>query len=287
MADQVAKLIKQLQNGHYYARSTAARELGAFHDARARDALIDALTDKDSWVVEHAAEALGRQGDPAAVPALTPLLDSDNYQVRTAAAAALGALGNDDALPALKAHADDQDTWVRDAIRLAIDQLESSQPAAAKATTPEPDRGPGPKAPATVPEADALVEQAAVRANALHKLLQDGSHLLKVTLPGGRTQKVRVITTEESSGGIPRIRLITVLGPAEPEYLRWALRQNLRLTRGALGLLVLRRQDYFALTETMLFPDATRERVIAALERLAHRGDMLEAKLCEPGSDTW
>lgn len=311
MTEEIANLITQLEKGHYYARSTAARLLGDQHDPRARDALIGVLTDSDAWVVEHAAEALGQQGDPVAVPALALLLEHKNYQVRTAAAAALGCMGNADALPALKAHADDTDSWVREAVESAIAALEAttSAPSAAPAATPTaspaaasappstprpaaaaPPSTPPPAAPtgvATVDAADALVKQAAVGTNAQHKRLKDGSHLLRLRLPGGRTQKVRVIVDEQSSQGVGRIRCITVLGPATRQHFAWALRQNLRITRGALGIIRLQGHDFFALTETMLYADANLECLIAVIERLARRGDRLERMLGETDGDTW
>ncbi len=277
----VETLIEQLTTGDYYERSSAARGLGASADPRAKDALVGALGDEDDWVLEYAAESLGRLGDPSVAPALVPLLDHRQYKVRTAAAAALGALGNADVLPDLQRYADDGDSWVREAVREAIGAIESGAPAtpnyAAPATTAAP------AAPAGDP--DELVPAAARAVGAQHKPLGDGSHLVRMTLNNARHQKVRIVTNETSSSGQGRIRLLTVIGPATRKHVTWAMRQNLRITRGALGLLRLRGRDHLAMTETLFTADATVELLAEAIQRLARRGDRLERSLTDV--DAW
>lgn len=293
----VEALIQQLQSDDYYDRCTAARGLGDAQDPRATQALMATLTsDTDDWVLEYAAESLGRLGDPAAIPALVALLDHKHYKVRTAAAGALGVLGNPDALPALRKHAEDSDTWVREAVEEAIRDIEGGTPATPDYAAPDaPQPTPAPTAPAGRPPTrmateapanpDEMVVLAAKTVGAQYKRLKDGSHLLRLTLANARRQKVRIITNETTSTGAGRIRLITVIAPAATKVVAWAMRQNLHITRGAIGALRLRGRDYLALTEALLTADVTTSVLEDAIERLAERGDRLERIMTK--QDKW
>ena len=79
--------------------------------------------------------------------------------------------------------------------------------------------------------------------------------------------------------------MLTILGRATDKYMRWSMKQNLRISRGAIGLLKLRGVDYLALTDVLLFSETSQEALTEMVERLARRGDRLESMLGD--DDQW
>jgi HEAT repeat protein len=80
-------------NEDLIVRGRAALMLGKLGDARAVEALIQALDAPGFQVTLYAAQALGVLGDTRAIPALVELLSSDHDRYRSAAHEALQRLG--------------------------------------------------------------------------------------------------------------------------------------------------------------------------------------------------
>ena len=85
----VLPLMDLLDHERPVARHSAAHTLSKMGDARARDALIDALQDDHAGVVAKAASALGKIGDAQAIPALIGLLGHEDRELQATLVAVL------------------------------------------------------------------------------------------------------------------------------------------------------------------------------------------------------
>ena len=149
----VPPLIRMLGHERPVARQSAAHTLSKIGDARARDALIEALKDHHPRVVAKAAFALGQIADSKAVPplinllahedrellatlvavlegfgpcAVAPLshaLNHDDWRIREQAADLLRLIGSEHAVPALIEAANDRFWQVRFAVVNALGHL--------------------------------------------------------------------------------------------------------------------------------------------------------------------
>lgn len=106
-----------------YARRTAAEALGKIGDARAVEALCNALRDPDRYVCKNAAEALVRIGTPAVEPLCAALLNDAVLVGRAAAAEALGKIGGAHAVEPLCAALKDENEDVRRAAAEALVEI--------------------------------------------------------------------------------------------------------------------------------------------------------------------
>jgi HEAT repeat protein len=95
--EAVRTLITLVRNDHedLIVRGRAAMMLGKLGDARAVEALIDALGAPGFQTRVNAAESLGKLGDPRAIPALLRVVQNESDTFRDAALAALRRLGCD------------------------------------------------------------------------------------------------------------------------------------------------------------------------------------------------
>jgi tetratricopeptide (TPR) repeat protein len=93
VADDVDKLIQDLNDPSPSVRGAAAGALRELNDTRAVEPLTQALKDEDSYVRQYAAESLGMLNDTRAVEPLKSALNDKNGYVRKAAADALAKLG--------------------------------------------------------------------------------------------------------------------------------------------------------------------------------------------------
>jgi hypothetical protein len=311
MAD-VDTLIEDLGQGDYYSRASAARALGEVGGEKAATALIGALDDEDDWVKEYAAEALGKLAYGPAVEPLGKLLASDNYKIRSSAVTALGKIGGDEARGLLEPLSDDSDSWVREAVANALKAIEKApvapEPAEQVAAAPEP-------IPAEIepePElslSEAAVDAAELAAAAKHSLADRIPHtpeeivqlviegtsakykatrsgfLLRIFMPGGRRQKLRLKFDSVDDDGSPIIQIFSVIGPARDEHYRWALKLNPTFSYGAIGLVKIDDKDMLVVMDTFLEETVDIKALKKSIWTLAERADKLEQKLIK--KDLW
>lgn len=308
----VDALIGKLRVGDYYSRSTAARALGEIGGEKATAALIDALHDEDDWVKEYAAEALGKLACEQAVEALGELLNSSNYKVQSAAAEALGKIGGDEARKLLEPLKKDDDTWVREAVLNALANISDERPPAESETparASEPAHGveyedeppltmsEAPAAPEQRPPSPArmladrtprtpeeIVELIAKSASIKYKVTSSG-FLLRVSVGGGRHQKVRLKFDSTDEEGSPIIQIFTLIAPAQPKHYHWALKLNPAFSYGAIGIVKIDGKEFLAITNTLLEENVDPKALEKSVRALAKRGDALEKKLLR--KDSW
>jgi HEAT repeat protein len=135
----VLPLIELLKNENPAARHHAAHTLGKIADARATEALTNALEDEDAMVVAKAAFALGQIGDTRAISAFIGLLGHEHREVQTAVNQVLEVFGGAAIQPLIRAMG--QEKWQareqaadilgligsRDAVPVLIEALKDEQ----------------------------------------------------------------------------------------------------------------------------------------------------------------
>ena len=108
--------------------------------------------------------------------------------------------------------------------------------------------------------------------------------LLTVSLKGGRSQKVNVAMSSSDSEGEQLIVIYTQCGPAEPKRYEWALKQNLRMPYGSIGVRESKGKPVFVMVDTHLARTAQADEVRKSVMELAKRADAMEKVLT--GADT-
>ncbi len=116
-------LLELLKDGDTMMRLTATRALGRLGDVRAQPELLRLLSASNEEQRIAAAEALGMLRDERAIKPLIKLLDDRQPKVRAAAAAALGHMGDKRAIDALRKRLMDKDAWTQAAAATALRAL--------------------------------------------------------------------------------------------------------------------------------------------------------------------
>jgi hypothetical protein len=109
--------------------------------------------------------------------------------------------------------------------------------------------------------------------------------LLKIFLPGGRRQKVRLKFDEVDDDGSPIIKIFSVIGPAQQEHYRWALKLNPTFSYGGIGLVKIEDKDMLAVMDTFLEETVDIKALKKSVWMLAAKADTLERKLIR--KDLW
>ena len=116
--------VSKLNDENAYVRKNAAWALGGIGDAKAVEALEEALKDRDEYVRGSAASALGAIADPRAVETLEEALKDEDVLVRGNAASALGAIADPRAVEALEEVLNDECVSVRLSAVLALEAID-------------------------------------------------------------------------------------------------------------------------------------------------------------------
>lgn len=274
--------------------------------------LVDQL--RDFRTRKQAMEGLLLLGD-AAVPELIRALGHPMENVRWAAQQLLTQLGGDTVIRHLVEALDDATRqkeaaavlkeitgqsighdrqawtqWLRSheagARRPARPAAKPAAPTVAPAREPAPAPRPAPPGDEPVLEAvrvqpaEAMSDDAIVRAAVADSQIDvrqhSGGYVLTVPLPGNRRQRVTVSFTAQDFEGEPLVVVYTECGPAAPKNFEWALRQNLRLSFGAIAIRDRGGQPTFVMVNThpraTLDVDELRKSILI----LAEHGDKLE-----------
>lgn len=112
-----------VNNKNRDVRKNAAVVLGMIKDARALDALVKCLKDRDGIVRWSSAWSLGEIGDVGAIDGLVDALKDSYSTTRHRAAEALGKIGSDRAISHLFPLLRDSNKEVRDAAKAAIAKI--------------------------------------------------------------------------------------------------------------------------------------------------------------------
>ncbi len=103
--------------------------------------------------------------------------------------------------------------------------------------------------------------------------------LLTVSLKGGRSQKVNVAMSSSDSDGEQLMVIYTQCGPVDPKRYEWALKQNLRMPYGAIGIREIKGKQVFVMVDTQLARTAQADEVRKSVMELAKKADAMEKVL--------
>ncbi len=121
-ADQVDRLIEQLQKGDNEKKAFAASALSKIQDDRAIPPLIKSLNNKNSYLRSYFMQALESFGE-AAVPSLIEACSSDKTRTRGNAANTLGRIGDKRALDTILFLLNDKKKFVRKNVLIALNRF--------------------------------------------------------------------------------------------------------------------------------------------------------------------
>ncbi len=241
----VEELIDRLRD--FRTRSSAKTALLELGD-KAVEPLIAALQSRNISVRWTAASTLGEIGAKRAVPALIEALDDPN--VHSAAVEALGHITGEE-------FGDDRDAWKRWL------EIESGTPPAA-----------GPSAAIT----DADLNREAVFGTDVSADDRPHGALLRVPL-GDRHQDVTLNLRAKDSDDAGLVVVYTRCGPANSKHYEWALRQNVRMSAGAIGIADVEGKPEFVIVDVLPRNGLTPRMLIESVKRVARKGDQLESAL--------
>jgi HEAT repeats len=104
-------------------------------------------------------------------------------------------------------------------------------------------------------------------------------YTVQVKLDNGRGQQVIIDFSSKDAEGAPIVRLYTLCGKAEPDKYEWALKNNMKLPYGAIGLAMLNGTPCFAMVDAYCRATADAEDLGKSISNLAANGDMVEKLL--------
>lgn len=108
----------------------------------------------------------------------------------------------------------------------------------------------------------------------------DSGFEITVALPGGRSQKLRVVEGK-SQAGEDSVRISTRCGPAADKGLRWALKTNAGFARCSIALVEENGKEWFDLVNVIPLESAMVDEFKACIKEIAFYGDWAETKLSE------
>lgn len=166
------------------------------------------------------------------------------------------------ALTALKAHLKDSDVDVKSAVERAL-------------RTAGADSIPAPS-----PGGVALKDLAGACEKAGERSVQphEDGYVVEVCLEGGRRQHVYLMPFERKDG-VALVRIFTYCGVSDPNALEWALKANMKLTHGALGLATQDGEMRLVLVDSQKAEKALPAGVRSSVKAIAFYGDWIEEKL--------
>ena len=108
---------------------------------------------------------------------------------------------------------------------------------------------------------------------------QKGStYVLRVAL-ADRHQDVTINMKAKDSAGLPLVVAYTRCGPADEKHYDWALRQNVKMSAGAIAVVDIEDHPNFVVVDVMARSVVTPQLLINSVGRIAKKGDELEAAL--------
>jgi len=227
MSERARQLVDQLRG--FRSRKDAMNELLMLGEA-ALPELIRALghpMENVRWAVQ---QVLVRLGGDAVVQTLIEILDDPTRR--------------NEAADVLRQITGQSITADRQAWAAWHQQGKVPRPAAEPVAAPPEDTAEAPttavEPAATPPQPEPLsddeIVQAAIRDTETAVRQHSGGYVLTVPLEGRRRQRVTVSFSARDFEGEPLVVVYTECGPADPKNHEWALRQNVRMSFGAIAL---------------------------------------------------
>ena len=101
--------------------------------------------------------------------------------------------------------------------------------------------------------------------------------------PDGRSQEVYVDFSRVDPDGRPIVYLCTACGAVDPAKFEWALKLNMIIPYGAIGIAKVEDDNCFAMVNTYLRETANPREIGFSVKTLASEGDSIEKALCRQG----
>ena len=250
MSEHAATLVRQFR--HFRTRKQAMDALVLLGD-EAVPALIKALDQRAENVLWCIQKTLADIGTPAVTTQLIEALDDPAR--RDAAAVALKHVTG-------QAFGTDPARWTA---------------WAAGGTEPAPQAPPPPSAAETATDRELI--EAAVAGTAIQIDEREGGFLLNVPVGGTRHQQVTATFAAKDFEDETLVVIYTECGPAETRNFEWALRQNLRMSFGAIAIRDRDEQPVFVMVNTHTRSAVSPEDIRKSVLLLARKGDALEDAL--------
>ncbi len=106
---------------------------------------------------------------------------------------------------------------------------------------------------------------------------------VNVALSDGRSQEVYVDFSRVDPDGRPIVYLCTACGAVDQAKFEWALKLNMIIPYGAIGIAKVEDDDCFAMVNTYLRETANPREIGFSVKTLASEGDSIEKALCRQG----
>jgi len=209
-------------------------------------------------------------GDEA-IPHLVEALQSPFSSVRWAAVRVLGQIGNEDALQAILPFENDNElgTTASEAIVRLKEKLQSQkQP---RETEVDEER--------TLESHEKTFMQKVVEGTRIDMAAEAGKFQLRVPTTPGRGQTVTVYFGARDRDGTGFIAIYTECGKADLKHYEWALRQNAKLSSGAIALREKDGTPWFVMINKHLARTADVDELRETILELAKKADAIEKAL--------
>jgi len=213
---------------------------------------------------------LVRRGDEA-IPHLIEALQSPFPSVRWAAVRVLGQIGNEDALQAILCFEKDAElgTAATEAIVRLKEKLQrEKQP---QETEVDEDR--------TVESHEKTFMDKVVEGTQVQMTVEGNKFELRVPTTPSRGQTVTVYFGARDKEGTGFIAIYTECGRANPKHYEWALRQNAKLSSGAIALRDKGGTPWFVMINKHLASAADVDELRETILELAKKADAIEKAL--------
>ena len=212
---------------------------------------IELLNDRNEATRWSAIKILSEIGDPCAVPPLIALLERGKSALEVANA--LRAITGRD-------FGEDAAAWLKWASNEKTVETSTAQPLELSD--------------------DALVETATRDFDA--RIASKGNrYRVEVSLPEGRKQVVYIDFGAKDSEDAPLVRLYTPCAQADEGKYEWALKNNMNLSYGAIGLARMEGKRWFTMVDTHLRATIHPEELAKSILTLAGKGDVVEKLLSD------
>lgn len=222
-------------------------------------------------------ELIGKGG--GVCPLIIPLLQDRDEGIRWATIKILAEVGNETAvLPLI--HLMEQSKNISEAgraLQAITGQNLGDKPAAWRKWAMQKNAASGNQANGAL--SDQALIATAIKDLAVTISGEGQEYVVSVPLPNRRNQNIRIDFSCKDTDGHPVVQLTTPCGPAKVEKYEEALKLNLTIAYGAIGLALLDNTLFFALVQTHLRATVHPEDMAKSIMSLARHGDALELAL--------